>query len=193
MNKQELIGFEEDIKEAFLRGKIRAPVHLSRGNEDTLIEIFKEIKPDDWVFATHRSHYHALLKGIPKEWLRNEILAGRSIHINSAKHKFFTSAIVGGCCPIALGLAMAIKRKGLRDKVWVFIGDMAAETGGFHECAKYAMGHNLPMTFVIEDNEFSVQTPTQEAWGKSTNPIQICRYKYKNEFPHQGVGIYVLF
>ena len=136
LTKQELIDFEEEISELFLQGKIRAPVHLSRGNEDALIEIFSWIDPSDWVFSTYRSHYHALLKGIPKDWLREEILACRSMHINNAEHKFFTSAIVGGCLPIALGVAMAIKRRGGCERVWVFVGDMAAETGMFSECVK---------------------------------------------------------
>ena len=117
LSRQELIGFEEEIKNIFLEGKIRGPVHLSRGNENPLIRIFQQIKKEDWVFSTHRSHYHALLKGIEPEWIRNEILAGRSICLNNKEFNFLTSAIVGGTLPIALGLAMAIKRKNLRDSL----------------------------------------------------------------------------
>lgn len=183
ISKEELINFEEEIKELFLAGKIRAPIHLSRGNEDQLIEIFKEVKAEDWIFSTHRNHYHALLKGIPKEWLKQEIIAGRSMHINNKRYKFFTSSIVGGCFPIALGVAKAIKRRGDIERVWCFIGDMAAETGIFHECVKYATSYNLPIHFVIEDNGFSVDTPTRKIW----------RYSYARVFPHQGVGKYVIF
>jgi len=183
ISKEELIHFEEEIKELFLAGKIRAPVHLSGGNEDQLIKIFKRIKPEDWVFSTHRNHYHALLKGVPREWLKREILASKSMHINNRKYKFFTSAIVAGCCPIALGMAKAIKERGGTESVWCFIGDMAAETGIFHECVKYATSHDLPIRFVVEDNGFSVDTPTSKVW----------RYSYDRVFRHQGVGKYVIF
>lgn len=67
MDREYLIEFEEEIKELFLNKKIGAPVHLAVGSEDPLTDIFKKIKKDDWVFSTHRSHYHALLKGIGRE------------------------------------------------------------------------------------------------------------------------------
>jgi len=177
MIAEDLISFENEVAELFKQGKIRAPVHLSGGNEYDLIEIFSHIKPDDWVFSTHRSHLHALLKGIPKDWLMNEILNGRSISLMSKEHKFFSSGIVGGCLPIAVGVAMA------GETVWVFVGDMAAETGMFHECLKYAAGQNLMTHFVVEDNGKSVNSPTKQVW----------RYSYENTFNHQGVGSYVIF
>ncbi len=193
MDKQELIDFEEEIKDLFLSAKIKAPIHLSRGNEDELIEIFRNIKPEDWCFSNHRSHYHALLKGIDKEWLKNEIIAGRSMHINSKEHKFITSSIVGGCLPIAVGVAMAIKRQDLIEHVWVFVGDMAMETGTFHECAKYAGRNELPIYFVVEDNGLSTNTPTQKAWGSNEYYHSTVRYSYERGFPHINCGKHVIF
>ena len=143
---KDLIQFSEEIKDLFLVGEIHAPIHLSVGSEDALIEIFKDIRPQDWVFSTHRSHYHALLKGIPPEWIKAAILVGKSMHLNNREYRFVTSSIVGGCLPIAVGVAMAIKRKGLDEKVWVFIGDMASTTGMCHECLLYASGWELPIT-----------------------------------------------
>jgi len=193
MNKKQLIEFEEDIKQRFLQKEIRAPIHLSRGNENSLVRIFKKIKKDDWVFSTHRSHYHALIKGISPEWIKQEILNGNSIHLMNKEHKFFTSAIVGGICPIALGVAMAIKRKNNTNWVWVFVGDMAAETGIFHECVKYASRNDLPITFVVEDNGLSTNTPTQLVWGEHKGKPNIIRYKYERFYPHVGVGKWVQF
>jgi pyruvate dehydrogenase E1 component alpha subunit len=191
--KQELIEFEEEIKDIYLDSKIRAPVHLCGGNEEALIKIFKNINKEDWVFSTHRSHFHALLKGIPKDWVKKEILEKRSMHINNKEHKFFTSAIVGGALPIALGTALALKRKNAENKVWVFVGDMAAEMGVFHECTKYAARHNLPITFVVEDNGISVNTPTQKVWGESNSTANIIRYKYNRIYPHHGAGKWITF
>lgn len=183
MVSQKLIDFEDGIKTAYINGQIRSPVHFSKGNEAELIEIFKSIGKDDWVFSTHRSHYHALLKGLDEDWLRAEILDNKSMHINSVKHRFFTSSIVGGCLPIALGVALGLKRQVSKDKVWIFIGDMGAETGSFHECVKYATGHELPITFIVEDNGLSVNTPTEKVW----------RYSYQREFPHHGTGKWINF
>ncbi len=106
ITKEELISFEQEIQKLYEGGEIHSPVHFCGGNENQLIEIFKEIKEEDWVFSTHRAHYHFLLKGADREWLKNEILNNRSIHLNSQKLKIFTSAIVGGILPIALGVAL---------------------------------------------------------------------------------------
>ena len=80
-DKAALIQFERKMADYWESGKVRGPIHLSGGNEEQLIEIFKYIKKSDWVFSTWRSHYHALLKGVPSEWLEKEILEGRSITI----------------------------------------------------------------------------------------------------------------
>ena len=192
MTSDELILFEKEIASLFEKGLIKAPIHLHGGNEDVLIEIFKQIKADDYVFSTHRSHYHALLKGVPPEQVKSEILAGRSISLQFPSYHFFTSAIVGGICSIALGVALA----GMAGvKVWCFIGDMAQHTGIFSEYYHYATGHNLPVYFVIEDNGFSVDTPTGKVWhpDASQHKNRFRYYHYERLYPHQGMGKFVIF
>ena len=204
ITKKDLMDFEDEIAALFCDAKIRAPIHLSDGNEDQLIEIFRSISRDDWVFSTWRSHYHALLHGISKEWLKAEIMAGNSITINNPERHFFSSALVGGICPIAVGVAMGLKMNGSKNKVWVFIGDMTAETGTFHECLKYSQNHDLSINFVIEDNGKSVGTPTRTVWGEkelemSNSHVEqmapnLYRYAYiKSKYPHVGAGKWVKF
>ncbi len=197
MNKQQLIDFEKDIADDYEQANIKAPVHLAGGNEDELIKIFKKVKKNDWVFSTYRSHYHALLHSNNPEWVKSEIFAQRSAHINSKKYKIFTSAIVGGNLPIALGVAKAIKMKKGKEKVWCFVGDMASQMGVFDECHKYAMGHKLPITFIIEDNTLGVYTLTEKVWKYPTDAYswnnKIIYYKYKRTYPHYGTGAWVNF
>jgi pyruvate dehydrogenase E1 component alpha subunit len=189
-----LIDFENDIKKEYEAGKIRAPIHLSGNNENFLINIFKKIKKNDWVFSTWRNHYHALLKGIPADWLKNQIMLGKSMSINNLEHRFYSSAIVAGIIPIAMGVAQAIKIKNDPERVWVFIGDMTFETGTFHECYKYSKNFKLPISFVIEDNNLSTNTPTDITWGKKSKiPKELYSYKYKRKFPHHGTGNWILF
>ncbi len=164
--KEKLIAFEKDIEEHFLNGEIRAPVHFSAGNEDQLIRIFQKVRNSDWVFSTHRNHYHALLHGIPADWLKEQIMLGRSMHINSREHKFMTSSIVGGCAPIALGVAAELKERGSTDRVWCFLGEMAASVGAFKDCLAYARNFRLPICYVIECNGLSTNSPTYEIWGR---------------------------
>ena len=193
--KNKLIEFENDIESEFIQGKIKAPIHLSRGNEEQVIEIFNNINNNDWVFSSHRNHLHALLKGIPREELKQMILDGKSMHIMSNKYKFFSTSIVGGHLPIAVGVALGIKRQGRNDRVFCFLGDMCAESGIFHESAKYAWLCDLPIKFIIEDNNQSTNTPTTECfngwktdWGNlrynEMLPNNIEYYSYKMTCPH---------
>ncbi len=152
--------------------------------------IFQGIKHEDWICTSYRSHYHALLKGMPKELVKNEILEGRSMYLINSSHRLITTAIVAGQFPIAVGIAKGLKLKGSLDRVWAFCGDMASETGIFDECTKYAEAHNLPLTFVIEDNGLSVDTPTYSVWNTSPRAIRsnTIQYTYKSGVPHQGIG-----
>ena len=194
VTKEELISFETEVKARYENGEIPAPVHLSKGNEDELIEVFQYVHVDDWVYSARRNHYHALLHGFDRQQLMDDIVEGRSMATSSNVHKFYSSAIVGGIIPIALGTATALKRKDSDRRVWCFIGDMTFETGVFHESYKYANNFELPLQFVVEDNNLSVHTPTDEAWNVRQNvPDDVVYYTYENGYPHHGTGTWVNF
>lgn len=193
ISKEDLIAFELEVARRFELDEIKGPVHLSVNNEDALIEIFKDISPDDWKCCAWRNHYAALLSGIHPDELMRQIVAGRSMFINSAEHRFYASSIAGGILPIAVGLGMAIKRKNGSRKVWCFVGDMTGEMGIFYECQKYSKNFDLPVTFIIEDNGKSVLSDTKACWnGRDyTHPVSawdnVIRYEYELTWPHSGV------
>lgn len=194
LSKTDLIDFEMKMINHWESSKIRGPVHLSNGNEDQLVEIFKRIKKTDWVFSTWRSHYHALLKGLAPDWIEKEILAGRSITICNIEERFYSSAIVGSTMPIALGVAKSLKIDAAPNKVWCFVGDMAFETGTFYETYKYAKNFDLPITFVVEDNGISTYTPTEHTWNRKREiPDDVVYYQYKSKYPHYGSGKWIAF
>ena len=199
MNKDKLIKFEQEIAKLFNAGQIRAPVHLYHGNENQIIKIFKKIKDKDWVFCTWRSHYQCLLKGVPEKLIKEEILSGRSISLCFSQYNVYSSAMVGGSIPIAVGTAMSLKRKKSKNKVYCFMGEMTSETGIAHECVKYSRNFKLPIHFIIEDNKKSVCTETRKAWnlkklsyeGRSDKYVTF--YHYKLKYPHAGAGKRVQF
>jgi len=195
---KELLEFEEDIAAEFAAGNIKAPVHLAGGNEEQLIKIFQEVKPRDWVLCSWRSHYHCLLKGVPPEQVKAAIMRGRSIALCFPEYRVLSSAIVGGICPIAVGIAWGIKHPVVPTKspsdesVWCFIGDMTCETGIYRESARYASGHELPVRWVVEDNGLSVCTKTRQAWGYGVREIHKS-YNYTMTRLHVGIGKWVKF
>ena len=62
------------------------------------------------------------------------------------------------------------------------------------ETTLYSQNFNIPLQFVVEDNNLSVHTPTDLAWGKRMEvPKDVIYYSYKMEYPHHGTGKWVNF
>lgn len=186
---QELIETEAVIKALWEDGKLPSLIHLCGGNEEQLIGIFNRVKPGDWVLSTHRAHYHFLLAGATKEELVNAVLTGRSMFLFSKKLNFLCSSIVAGNACIAAGIAQSLKDEGSANKVWCFVGDGAEDEGHFYEAVRMVDGHDLPCTFIVEDNDRSVDSPKSVRYKKPFSwPSCVERYEYTPTYPHAGSG-----
>ncbi len=202
-----VIDFENKTKADWESGDLPCLLHLAGGNEKELVEIFNEVRPGDWIFSTHRNHYHALLAGVPVQVVREKINRGDSMFVYSKAHNFFCSAVLAGCCGIAAGVAWELKQRNWIDrnvqfmypnaprvdpKVWCFIGDGGEEQGHFYEAAMFVEANDLPCTFIIEDNNRSVDTPRDARRGsaKGLEHLFRCvqRYHYTPTYPHAGSG-----
>jgi len=104
------------------------------------------------------------------------------------QRNFFSSSIIGGTPAIAAGIAWALKRKGSNRKVWCFVGDANEDNGHLFEAIRYVDGWDLPCTFIIENNNRSVETTNQERWGKTADyewsSPSVIKYYYKCTYPH---------
>lgn len=188
--KEQLISFENKIIDLFENGYLPYLLHLNQGNENQLIEIFKDIDEGDYILSTHRSHYHYLLAGGNEKNLEEKIRNGESMHIFDKKINFLTSSILAGMAPIAAGIAFSLKLEQSPHKVWCFIGDGAEDEGHFYEAVRYVDGWDLPCIFIIEDNNCSVTTTKRQRRGHSVInwPKCVRRYEYKTTLPHIGTG-----
>ena len=189
--KQDLIDFENQVAAHWEAGDLPYLIHLSGGNEDFLIDLFKEVKDGDWIFSTHRNHHHALLSGVPRNELLAKILDGNSMFVFDRDRHFFTSSILSGTCAIAAGVAYALKEEGSSNRVWCFLGDGAEEQGHFYEAVMMVQGHDLPCTFIIEDNNRSVDSTLEERLPYQFRfrlPGCVIRNTYDPTYPHAGNG-----
>lgn len=194
---ESLKAYEEFIGQLFSGGQIMSPVHLCSGNEAQLIKIFRDIRPEDWVIASHRNHYHAILKEMNLNKMTAQILKGRSMTIADKDTNFFSTGIVCAGPAIAVGIALALKRDNQPGKVWCFVGDGAEDQGRLVEAVRYAEGYDLPIQFVVEDNDLSVETGYKERWKTPIRPEYntpfVFRYRYTRKCPHVGIGYFVKF
>ena len=136
---------------------------------------------------------------MPEKQIKEEILAGRSISLCFPEYNIYSSALVGGSIPVAVGLAISLKRESSKNSVYCFMGEMTSETGIAHECIKYSRNFKLPIHFIIEDNEKSVCTETRKTWNTKKLSYEgyadeyVTYYHYKLKYPHSGAGKRIQF
>ena len=191
VTSDDLLQFELRIAELWESGDLPYLLHLSGGNEDWLVDLFGKMNEGDWIFSTHRSHYHALLSGVSQERLEQLIRNGDSMFIYDRSKQFFSSSILAGTSCIAAGIAWALKEEESKNRVWCFLGDGAEEEGHFYEAVMMVTGHDLPCTFVIEDNNRSVDTSIEERMPSRFRmqwPDCVIRNRYTPTYPHAGNG-----
>lgn len=156
--------FEEKVAELLISPKkeITTPCHLYTGQEAVATGVCANLRKDDYVYSTHRSHGHYIAKGGNLNALMAELYCkrtgcsrgkGGSMHIASPEVGLpGSSAIVGGTIPIAVGTAMAFSMQ-KKDNVSVaFFGDGAVHEGVFYESLNFASLRKLPVVFICENN-----------------------------------------
>jgi TPP-dependent pyruvate/acetoin dehydrogenase alpha subunit len=144
----------------------------SRGQEAIAAAMGVSLRPDDQLVTTYRGLHDLIGKGVPLEEIYGEMMgrtvgAGRgkggTMHIAKPdKGVMLSTGIVGAGPPVAVGLAMAGKRKGLERVTVVSFGDGATNTGSFHEAANMAALWDLPLVFVCQNNLYAEMTPTSD-------------------------------
>jgi len=159
--------FEESVSQAYYEGRTPAMAHLYIGEEAVATGVCAHLRRSDYVTSTHRSHAHALSKGVRPRRVMAELFAratgcsggrGGSMHLFSAEDNYLgSSGIVGANLPIGAGAAFSSKYRGTDQVTVSFFGDGAANTGAFHEAMNLAGLWQLPVVFVCENNLYATQ------------------------------------
>jgi len=143
------------------REALRGHYHVSIGLESTAAALAELRQDEDGVMTNYRNHAHLLAVGADPEDLYAEILGrespqrGRSgtLHLaDPANGVPYTSAMVAGGLPLAIGMAFARVRTGRPGIVVCFFGDGAFGEGAVHESLNIAALWRLPVLFVCENN-----------------------------------------
>jgi len=162
-------AFEEKVSALYAAREIVGLLHLGIGQEAVAVGTCAQLRQDDYVFGSHRSHGHAIAKGADINRLMAEIAGratgycagkGGSMHIVAMDAGFVTATgVVGGTIPLALGAAFAAKERSKGQVAVVFFGDGAGQAGAFHESLNIASLWRLPVIFVCENNGYAEFTP----------------------------------
>jgi pyruvate dehydrogenase E1 component alpha subunit len=166
--------FEERCNYLFMQGRIPSTLHLYIGQEAVAAGVCAHLRPDDYLFSTHRPHGHAIAKGVAPRAIMAELYGkvtgcckgkGGSMHVGDVRVGMFPAvAIVGANAPLAAGAALAAKWLD-KDRVSVcFFGEGAANEGAVHEAMNMAAIWDLPVVYVCENNLYAASTPFFKAF-----------------------------
>lgn len=158
-------------------GLIRGHYHVYIGQEAAGAAACATLREHDYVYTTHRNHAHVLAKGGDPGRTLAEII-GRADGLCKGRAGTFhvadpsigilhTSAIVGGCLPLAAGSAYSAKVRGSGQSTIVFFGDGAMEEGVFYETVNISQLWELPVIFYMENN--AVQPGERAGRGSPTS------------------------
>lgn len=160
--------FEERIMDEVGTGDIPGNTHLYAGQEASAVGICMRLREDDYISSTHRGHGHCIAKGVDIDGMMAELFGrsggicggkGGSMHIaDLRKGMLGANGIVAGGAPITCGAALSAKMRGTGQIAVAFAGDGAMNEGVMAESFNLAKIWNLPILFVIEDNEFGEAT-----------------------------------
>jgi len=160
--------FEERAGEMYARAKIGGFLHLSIGEEATIVGSARALREQDYLISTYRSHGHALVRGTPPENVMAELFGrvdgcchgrGGSMHMFDMQRRFMGGyGIVGGNLPIAAGIALASDQRGGDEVTLCTFGDGASNQGTFGETLNIAALWRLPVVFMVTNNQFGMGT-----------------------------------
>jgi pyruvate dehydrogenase E1 component alpha subunit len=160
--------FEERAGEMYARAKVGGFLHLSIGEEATIVGSARALRAEDYLISTYRSHGHAIVRGTPPENVMAELFGrvdgcsggrGGSMHMFDLARRFMGGyGIVGGNLPIAAGMALASDYQGSEEVTLCTFGDGASNQGTFGETLNLAALWKLPVVFMVTNNQFGMGT-----------------------------------
>jgi pyruvate dehydrogenase E1 component alpha subunit len=160
--------FEERTMQAYQQAKIGGFCHIYIGQEACAVGSITALRHEDPIVTAYRDHGHALARGMDPRYAMAEMYGkvtgcakgkGGSMHFfDKPNHMYGGHAIVGGQCPLGVGLAWAIQYEQKDNVALCYLGDGALNQGAFHEAMNLASIWNLPIIFVLENNMYSMGT-----------------------------------
>lgn len=167
--------FEEACAQGVPSGELRGELHLASGQEAVAAGMVGTLRTHDWMVSTHRSHQHAIAKGVALQPMMAEIYEkatglcggkGGHLHLFDLQARFSSTGIVGSSLPVALGHAYGARLEGSDSIAVAMTGDGGTNTGQFHETMNMAAIWKLPLVIVVENNFYAISVPSDQATAK---------------------------
>ena len=160
--------FEEKAGQLYGMGLIGGFCHLYIGQEAVVVGLEAAAEEGDKRITSYRDHGHMLAAGMDPNGVMAELTGrsggyskgkGGSMHMFSKeKHFYGGHGIVGAQVPLGAGLAFADKYLDNGRVTFAYFGDGAANQGQIYETFNMSALWELPVIFVIENNQYAMGT-----------------------------------
>jgi pyruvate dehydrogenase E1 component alpha subunit len=165
--------FEEKAGQLYGQQKIRGFLHLYIGQEATSAGMITALRDTDPIITAYRDHGLALARGVSANECMAELYGkvtgctsgkGGSMHYFSKEKYFFGGhGIVGAQIPLGTGIAFAEKYNDTKNICVCLFGDGAAWQGALHESMNLAALWEIPVIFVVENNNYAMGTAVERS------------------------------
>ena len=159
---------EERVGHLYIQQKFGGFCHLYIGQEAVVAGTASACKKEDKHITAYRDHAHPIALGLHPKYMVAELYGkktgmskgkGGSMHMFSKEVNLMGGhGIVGAQIPMGAGIAFADQYKGNKNVTFCSFGDGAARQGALHETFNMAMMWNLPVIFIIENNNYAMGT-----------------------------------
>lgn len=156
------------LKQYQIGGQMGGFLHLYTGQESVAVGTISLCGEDDQIIAGYRIHSHALTVGMTMNSCMAELFGkatgcskgkGGSMHFFAPDKNYWGGhAVVAGQTPLGLGLAFGLKYKGVKGCCLCYLGDGAVNQGVYQASLNLASLWNLPVIYIIENNQYSMGT-----------------------------------
>jgi pyruvate dehydrogenase E1 component alpha subunit len=170
--------FEEKAGQLYGMGLIGGFCHLYIGQEAVVVGLEAAAEEGDKRITSYRDHGHMLACGMDPKGVMAELTGreggysrgkGGSMHMFSKeKHFYGGHGIVGAQVPLGAGLAFADRYLDNKRVTFAYFGDGAANQGQVYEAYNMAELWNLPVIFVIENNQYAMGTSMKRSTKSTT-------------------------
>ena len=183
--------FEQKCSELYQQGKIGGFLHLYIGQEAVAVGTINARQANDHLITAYRDHAHAIMAGTDVKYLMAEMLGkatgiskgrGGSMHLADVSKNYWGGyGIVGGHVPLGVGIALAEQYKGTDSAVLCYMGDGSTNIGYFHEALNLAGVWDLPVVFIVENNQYGMGTAVDRASAVPTMVEKAAAYGMKGK------------
>jgi pyruvate dehydrogenase E1 component alpha subunit len=174
---------EERALTLYKQGKVPGSFYDGCGQEAISVGASYTLAPEDRMCILHRDLGAHFVRGVtPDRYMANYM--GRSGGVTGGRdgNMHFGDPALGcvgmvsmlpDMALVAAGMALAFKQRGERRVAMTFFGEGSTANGQWHEAMNLAGVQNLPVVYILENNQFAYSTPNDLEFA--VDPVERAR------------------